>query len=68
MMTMVGRLGMMMMVGILGGSSSSMVGASDAATCSASSFVTGHDFKNMQYAHVNGTSPEDWCAIAALLA
>ena len=36
--------------------------ASGATTCQAASFSAGHDFKNGQYAHINGTSAADWCA------
>ena len=30
------------------------------ATCDPSTWSAGHDFKNMQYSHVPGTSAADW--------
>ena len=47
---------------VLAGSSSSALGA---ATCQPSTWIAGHDFKNMQYSHVNGTSAADCCAKCA---
>ena len=34
--------------------------ATSSATCNPSTWSAGHDFKNMQYSHVPGTSPADW--------
>ena len=34
--------------------------ATSSATCNPADWSTGHDFKNMQYSHVPGTSPADW--------
>ena len=39
---------------------SSLSYASAQATCNPQFWSVGHDFKNMQYSHVNGTSPADW--------
>ena len=43
---------------LLVGSSAGSAADGNAAACSALS--PGHDFKNGQYAHVNGTSAADW--------
>ena len=45
---------------IVGSSAAAASDETAGATCSASSFQVGHDFKNMQYAHVPGTSAADW--------
>ena len=39
---------------------SSLSYASAQATCNPQFWSAGHDFKNGQYSHVNGTSPADW--------
>jgi hypothetical protein len=39
---------------------SSAAASGENATCNPSTWSAGHDFKNMQYSHVPGTSPADW--------
>ena len=45
---------------VVGSSAVAAASGEDAATCNPSTWSVGHDFKNMQYSHVNGTSPADW--------
>ena len=45
---------------VVGSSAAAAASDESTATCNPSSWQAGHDFKNMQYSHVPGTSPADW--------
>merc|ERR1719329_1363647 len=50
---------------IVGSSAAAAASDNNTATCNPSTWSAGHDFKNMQYSHVPGTSPADCCAKCA---
>jgi hypothetical protein len=47
---------------IVGSSAAAAASDENTATCNPSTWSAGHDFKNMQYSHINGTSAADWYA------